>query len=111
VLPSSVVLVHTGPQQGLGEAGAQRADSRTVLVAMEGLAMQGVSCLESLRLSFQVACLRCTQSIEVTFGTVEVTQVRSDLTRLKNRKPGASTDRVSCFVVVVSGWLYLPEQH
>ena len=50
-------------------------DSRTVLVALQGLGMQGVDCLEALRLSFQIACLRCIKSTEVTFSSVDVTQV------------------------------------
>lgn len=61
---------------GLGEAGAQQLGSRTVAVSMDGLGMQGTSCLEALRLCFQVACLRCTKPTQVTFSSVEVTQVR-----------------------------------
>lgn len=50
-----------------------------MLVALEGLGMQGTSCLEALRLSFQVACLRCTKSTGVTFSSVEVSQVLATL--------------------------------
>lgn len=73
--PLCILVRYAGTSNGLGEAGVQKADSRTVVVAMEGLGLQGTSCLEALRLSFQIACLRCTKATEVTFSSVEVSQV------------------------------------
>ena len=72
--PDGGELAAAGAQRGLGEAGPQRASEHTVLAALEGLKLDGTSCLEALRLAFQVSCLRCTQSAEVVFGAVEVAE-------------------------------------
>lgn len=62
---------------GLGEAGYQRPGRSSILVTLEGLRMLGTSCLEALKLSFQVACLRCTQAAEIIFSAADMSGAAS----------------------------------
>eukprot|EP00892_Ulva_mutabilis_P006650 jgi/Ulvmu1/4357/UM002_0082.1 len=57
---------------GLGEAGLQRLGHNSILVTLEGLKLSGTSCIEALKLSFQVACLRCTQATEIVFSASDI---------------------------------------
>lgn len=62
---------------GLGEAGYQRVAKRSVLVILDGFELSGTSCLEVLQLTFQVACLRCTQVKAVTFSAPDLSEAAS----------------------------------
>lgn len=62
---------------GLGEAGHQRIAKNSVLVILDGLELSGTSCLEVLQLTFQVACLRCTQVKAVTFSAPDLSAAAS----------------------------------